>query len=348
MIRKRTNCSKNSRGLSTVSKEAESVKVWRVMGNSQGSAELNIQRVEHLASQLGFRLDRLIEIAENTDSLYVDFEKNVRGKVRKLTMAKKPLELVQRRILTRILCRLPVSDHAFGAIKGRSIRDNALAHASAPFVAKLDIHNFYPSIRHEKVFEFFLYTQRCSPDVARILTKLTTRKYALPLGTSTSPFIADQIISPIDTRIGKMAKMHGLNYTRYVDDLTLSGSFDLTRYTKQLTTIIQQSGFKISHNKLVFYRPNDGQERIITGVQIKEGQVFAPKTYVESLADELRQAQEASRHQTVCGDFDTKAQFQGRIAYVMWLDPSEGHHLLRLYKKVKWKHLEYAGKFSHR
>lgn len=310
------------------------------------TAELGIQRVQHLAAQLGVTAAKLLQVAEDAQNLYVDFSKDVKGKKRDLTMAKKPLDLIQRRILTRLLCRLPVSEHAYGAIKGRGIRGNAASHAKAPFVAKLDIKSFYPSIRHEKIFDFFLYTQKCSPDVASILTKLTTRKYALPLGTSTSPFLADQIISPIDARIGNMAKLHGLTYTRYVDDLTLSGPFDLTDYTKQLLRIIQQNGFKISRNKLVFYRPDDGQERIITGVMVKDGQVHAPAGYVEWLADELKQARDASRQSVTTGTFDTKAQYQGRIGYVMWLDPKQGIRLLHLFRKVQWKHLEHMATLS--
>ncbi len=302
---------------------------------------LRIQPIEHLAIQLGLPRQHIIRCAENANDLYRDFDRNVKGKLRHLTMAKPQLAALQRRILDRILCRLPVSDHAFGAIKGRSIRGNASAHAAAPFVVKLDIRDFYPSIRHQKVYDFFM-SRGCSPDVSRLLTKLSTRNYSLPLGTSTSPFLADQIVSPIDKRIGGLASANKLRYTRYVDDLTISGRFDLAQFADQIIRIIKQAGFAVKRSKLEFYRPDDGKERIITGVRVQDGKIFAPLNYIEILKRELLLAKDASQHERVDRHFDGRNQFRGRVGYVMWLDPKAGRQLLRIYRKVKWRHLEYA------
>jgi len=302
---------------------------------------LRIQRVKHLAIQLGISRERLIDCAENAEKLYREFDRDVKGKQRHLTMAKPALAALQRRILDRILCRLPVSDHAFGAIKGRSIRDNAKTHAASPFVAKLDIRDFYPSIRHQKVYDFFM-TQRCSPDVSRVLTKLSTRQHSLPLGTSTSPFLADQIVSPIDKRISGLTRANGLRYTRYVDDVTISGRFDLEHFADQIIKVIRQAGFAIKRSKIEFYRPDDGKERIITGVRVQDGKVSAPLSYIDLLKRELLLAKEASQHDQVDRQFDGRDQFRGRIGYVMWLDPRAGRQLLRIYRRVNWRHLEYA------
>lgn len=302
---------------------------------------LRIRSINHLADQLGFAADNLLEIAEQASDYYHDFDRDVKGKQRHLTMAKPPLAVLQRRILDRILCRLPVSEHAFGAIKGRSIRDNAIRHAAAPYVAKLDIRSFYPSIRYKKVYDLFIRLN-CSPDVARAMTQLTTRKHSLPLGTSTSPFLADQIVCGIDQRIGGLARKHRLTYTRYVDDVTLSGKFDLAAVTDQIINIIQQAGFAIKRSKLELYRPDDGKERIITGVKVESGQVFAPSTYIQLLRQELIRACKASLHEHVEEVFETRDQYRGRIGYVAWLDPAAGMKLLKLYRKVKWRHLEHA------
>lgn len=302
---------------------------------------LRIQPVEHLAAQLRVLPDRLIDCAKNAENLYREFDRDVRGKKRHLTMALPPLASIQRRILNRVLCRLPVSPHAFGAIKGRSIKGNAKRHAKAPFVAKLDIRAFYPSIKSQRIYDFFR-AQKCSPDVASILTHLTTRDHSLPLGTSTSPFLADQIVHSLDHRIGGLARSMGLTYTRYVDDMTISGGFDLARIADKIIEFVHQLGFKIKRSKLEFYRPGDGKKRIITGVEVREGKVFAPATYVEQLGRELSEAREASQHEIVEGQFQTREQYFGRIGYVRWLDQKAGNSLLKTYRKVKWKHLEYA------
>jgi len=306
---------------------------------------LRLRLIKHLATQLGFSPEVLVDISERVLDFYHDFDRDVKGKQRHLTMARPPLAIIQRRILDRILCRLPVSKHAFGAIKGRSIRSNAIAHASAPFVVKLDIRDFYPSIRFQRIYDFFI-DQQCSPDVARILTRLTTRKYTLPLGTSTSPFLADQIVCPIDRRIGGLAKAHRLTYTRYIDDVTLSGRFDLERLADRIIKIIRQAGFTIKRSKIEFYRPGDGKERIITGVRVQDGNLYAPSSYVDILREELIRARAESLREHVRGDFETRDQYRGKIGYVMWLDADAGRELLRIYRKVKWRHLEYA--IAHR
>jgi len=302
---------------------------------------LRLRTIAHVATQLNFSVEAIVDASERVGEFYHDFDRNVKGKLRHLTMARPPLRTLQRRILDRILCRLPVSKYAFGAIKGRTIRDNAIAHASAPFLAKLDIRDFYPSIRYQRIHDFFI-EQECTPDVARILTRLTTRKHSLPLGTSTSPFLADQIVHPIDERIGGLARSLRLRYTRYVDDVTLSGPFDLEPIAKKIITIVRGSGFSIKRSKLEIYRPDDGKERVITGVRVQAGQVYAPLSYVEFLRKELARAREQSLREKVEGDFETRDQYRGKIGYVMWLDPNAGRQLLRLYRKVKWRHLEWA------
>ena len=98
---------------------------------SQPGKTLRLRSVKHLAIQLGISPYNLLDVSRRAPDYYHDFDREVKGKLRHLCMARPPLAPVQRRILDRILCRLPVSEHAYGAIKGRTIRDNALAHACA-------------------------------------------------------------------------------------------------------------------------------------------------------------------------------------------------------------------------
>jgi len=256
------------------------------------------------------------------------------------------LKTIQRRLLDNLLLRLPRSASSFGQAKGRTIKDNAEVHARSKFILKLDIKDFYPSIHSTKVYKFSIERQECSPDVAHILTALTTYNYSLPLGTSTSPMLADIIVKPIDVRINGMANKVGLKYTRYVDDLTLSGNFPLERMKSMVIKVLRQSGFKTKKEKLIYYRPIQiGEERIITGVRItRSGQISAPLNYVSALESELKNAIYQSRRKEVNGDFHNREHYRGKITYVKWLDPKIGEKLLKLYRKVKWRHLEWAAK----
>ncbi len=282
-------------------------------------------------------------VAENAPTYYRSFEREVKGKNRLLVEATGLLKRLQRRILDNILVRLKPSPMSFGGIRGKTIKDNAKVHAGSAFITKLDIRAFYPSVRSTWVYEFFV-AHECSPDVARLLTLLTTRDFVLPLGTSTSPALADQIVRPIDKRIDGLATEMGLKYTRYVDDITLSGAFPLGRPTRTVARILRQAGFKVKASKLVLYEPDDcSPERIITGVAIRNGRISAPLGYMASLKSELLDAVRQSRHGVVAREFLPREHYRGKIAYINWLDPGQGQRLLRLYRKVKWRHLAWAG-----
>ena len=317
-------------------------------GGQQASKEdgayqtLRLRYLKHLPVILGFSLDSLQQITQNSDKYYREFERKVKGKIRVLVEATNPLKTLQRRILDDILLRIPPSESSFGGARGKSIKDNAMVHLRSRYIVKLDIKDFYPSIHSTKVYKFFI-SQQCSPDVAHILTGLTTHDYALPLGTSTSPFLADQIVRPLDVRISAMARKVGLRYTRYVDDITLSGNFPLERISETVMKVLKQSGFKTKKGKLIYYQPGEsGVDRIITGVSVTEGRISAPLDYVNALKAELKNAAAQSQREEPEGEFNPREHYRGKITYIGWLDPKLGKNLLSLYRKVKWRHLEWA------
>lgn len=326
------NCVSLADSRKQLSKEADS------------SRTLRIRSVKHLASTLGISNEFLLKLKENIPQYYHTFDREVKGKDRTLVEAKRPLKILQRRILDNLLVRLPRSASSFGQAKGRTIKDNAKVHARSSYIIKLDIKDFYPSIHSTKVYKFFTTKQECSPDVAHILTALTTYNYSLPLGTSTSPMLADLIVKPIDVRINGMANKLGLKYTRYVDDLTMSGNFPLERMKRVVIKVLKESGFKTKKEKLIYYRPKFGEERIITGVRIEYGHISVPLDYMGALETELKNAIYQSKRKEVNGEFQNREHYRGKITYVKWLDPKLGEKLLKLYRKVKWQHLEWATK----
>ncbi len=306
------------------------------------SNTLRIRSIKHLSIILGFPIQTLIDLSENASKYYREFSRDVKGKSRDLINPTGKLRSVQRRILDRILMRIPRSDSSYGTIKGKTIRDNATVHANSSYIVKLDIKSFYPSIRSDRVYNFFVDEQECSPDVARILTKLTTYKYTVPLGTSTSPMLADQIVNKIDKRILGMSSKTGLKYTRYVDDITISASFSLERFIPLVSKILKQSGFKTKKEKLEVYCPDDkDEERIITGVRVMKGKISAPSSYVQVLEDNLNDALTQSKGSMLTHNFMTRQHYRGQIGYVMWLDKRLGFKLLKLYRRVQWRHLEW-------
>lgn len=215
---------------------------------------------------------------------------------------------------------------------------NAEQHLRSKFAFSCDISSFYPSIHSSKVYRFFAKTNQCSPDVARLLTRLCTHNYHLALGLITSPLIADQILKPIDKRIARMAEMSNLVYSRYVDDITLSGPFDLARsgFPKTIRRALETNGLLTNAAKDQFGRIGD-PELLITKLRINRGRIDVGMKYLDELCRSLRDLQSLGRGSDFVGPYYTSGQIWGRVQFVSWVNPRRRHHLRKLYSGVAWK-----------
>ena len=226
---------------------------------------LNIRQQKHLARHLGVSVDDLLEVAESAgrwceELLLLDPARP--NKQRTVLNVFGPLRKMQAKMLRQVLLpKLPVSNFSHGGVRGRHIKTNVEQHIGSTFVFTADISNFYPTVSHNRVYRLFVEDFACTPDVARICTKLCTYKHHLALGLITSPILADQVMCRIDARIAGLCRDAGLVYTRYVDDLTISGSFDLKEsgFSDLVQRILREHGFKANPLKHCFGRLTDGQ-----------------------------------------------------------------------------------------
>jgi hypothetical protein len=178
------------------------------------------------------------------------------------------------------LQRLKLPKALHGSVRGRSCLTNARPHVNAQAWLQLDIKDFFPSIHPKRVYRMFVVDCGCSPDVARLLTQLTTTERHLPQGFSTSPAIANLLARPLARRLAKLAFQHAATFTQYLDDMTISGPEHVLRLKNTALKIIRQAGFRVSPNKVKATRK--GQECIVTGVRV-DGGLDAPTALKESL-----------------------------------------------------------------
>jgi hypothetical protein len=88
----------------------------------------------------------------------------------------------------------------------------------------MDVKEFFPHVRHYMVYRMFRHELRFGRDVASLLTRLTTYRSYLPQGAPTSTPIANLLLAaPVDTPLAIHAARWGLRYSRFVDDLAISG-----------------------------------------------------------------------------------------------------------------------------
>lgn len=177
-----------------------------------------------LASRLGVPLQRLRQIASEAPMHYRQFAVVKGHKVRIIRPPLDDLMQIQRRIKTNVLDRLPLSNAAHGGVKGRSPVSNAEPHLGQACVINLDVRKFFDEVRHEMVYRLFRKDLGFGREVSRLLTRLTTHLDRLPQGAPTSTAIANLLLAvPVDRPISREANRTGIRYTRFVDDIALSG-----------------------------------------------------------------------------------------------------------------------------
>jgi len=137
---------------------------------------LNIARTDSLCDFLKIEPLDLDLICQNLihqpHLLYRKMDLLIKGKLRPIVKPLGTLSGIQKRINHR-LQQLPLHGSIYGGRKGRSAIDNALLHCRKPYIIKMDIKDFFPSITNKRVYELFWKKYNCSPDIARILTRLT-------------------------------------------------------------------------------------------------------------------------------------------------------------------------------
>jgi RNA-directed DNA polymerase len=301
---------------------------------------LNLRSVERLAVELRTPVKTLQRVADAPEKFVT--RKTVLGRPgkrdREVIYVTGPLRRLQANVHARLLRpRHRPSVHSHGGIVGRNIKTNLEPHLDSDFVFRADIANFYPSIHYTRVYDLFAGDFRCSPDVARLLTRLCTFDHHLALGLITSPILADCILGKVDRRIRGMCLKHALVYTRFVDDLTISGKYDITSGGSEriVGEILRCHGFSLSESKLELKRFSEAGVAV-TGLRNKRGRLDVLKKYVEDLHGLLEDAERLARGEEPRGDYAPKEKVGGKISFVGWVNRGHLAGLRRRFNAVDW------------
>jgi hypothetical protein len=165
-------------------------------------------------------LERLCSSADN----YREFQKIKKsGGSRTIAAPTPALKRVQKRIAD-LLQRLAPPDFLFAPVSGRSYVGNAAHHLGSKAQRLLDLEDFFPSCTGNKVIWFFTQVMGCSPDVAVMIKKLTTRNEALPQGSPCSPVLAYLCYSDMWSEVDSAVQAGDCKLSVYADDVTISGA----------------------------------------------------------------------------------------------------------------------------
>ena len=127
---------------------------------------------------------------------------------------------VQRGLLRSLLDARLTPHSASACVRGRGAVWMMRRHQRHPFLLSLDIRDFFPNVSRSRVASRLAHLGLGD---AELMASLVTVDDELPQGAPTSVAIGDIALYPLDCRIAGLARAEGLVYSRYVDDLVVSG-----------------------------------------------------------------------------------------------------------------------------
>ncbi len=285
-----------------------------------------------------------------------------RGGLRLLEVPEPQLMAVQRRLHHALLQFVPAHEAACGFVRGRSVREHAAAHAGQPVVLCFDLQDFFASVRASRVHALFA-TLGYGEEVSRALTALCTlatpepvlarlretggftwqqaqrqRDAHLAQGAPTSPTLANLCAFGLDLRLDGLARALGARYTRYADDIAISGPAALAqalpRIEARVAAIARDEGFALNHRKTRCRRAGTRQQ--LCGVVVNRHPNL-PRAEFERLKaqlhDTLRRGPAAANRESHA---DWRSHLRGRIAWAAMLNPAKAQRLQRLFDAIHW------------
>ena len=283
-----------------------------------------------------------------------------RGGCRLIEEPKGWLKAMQRRLLRQHLDHIPVHDHAHGFVRGRGIRGFAAPHAGKAVVVRLDLADFFASVRGTRIIGLFMaagHPERvarmlagicCNRVPAAVLASRSDGRqtggiaaalgdWHLPQGAPTSPALANAIAYRLDCRLAGLAAA-GADYTRYADDLVFSGAREfavgLEVFLIRANAIIIDEGFRVQAKKTRIMRASARQQ---VGGLVVNRQPACPRALRDALKAILYNCvKHGPTAQNREGVNDFRAHLAGRISWVTAHRPEQGRKLQDLFARIVW------------
>jgi len=221
-------------------------------------------------------------------------EDKEKTKKRDIQVPNQFLKKIHKRI-ANLLSYIETPEYLHSAIKNHSYKTNAEVHIGEYSLAKTDISKFFPSTKFQSIFLFFKNTMFCSLDISTILAKICTFDQHLPTGSPLSPILSFYANKKMFDEIYELCNANNINFTLYVDDLTLSGNGCFKIFGKALS-IIRKYGYKTKTEKDIKYLA--GYTKEVTGVIIKNNELRLPNERykkIRLLEEQIKNAKEEDK-----------------------------------------------------
>lgn len=294
----------------------------------------------HLSNLCGVKWNSIQKLIDDNITSYHKFfitKKNGYSK-RKILAPNSDLSAVQKYIKVEILDKVKISDSCYGFVKKKNIVTNAKVHIGNEIVLNIDLKDFFPSISSDRVY--YIFNKICGYDktMSYCLTKLVTYRNFVPQGACTSPTISNIVSFMLDVRLEQLSKKCGINYTRYADDITFSGSSEKInfKFYNFVKKIIEEEGFVVNENKVHFSAKSNRQE--VTGLIVNNNKISVSRTYIRKIKQELYYIGKFGlelhiKNSNIENGFYVE-HLKGKIMFVRSIDYQKGNDLLKEFNKL--------------
>lgn len=243
------------------------------------------------------------------------------------------LKQAQRFFKTAINWVYPLEMNTFYATK---------IHCGKKYVLKMDIKDFYGSVPYPFIEQVIKNVcKRIKNADINYYLMITTVDDKLPTGAPTSAHIANACFSPVDKRIRDYANMLGVNYSRYMDDLTFScdDKYLLNLIEKYVTRTLGNFGYKLNERKTKYI--SDNMQQNVLGVIVNNKDVRLPKKLRRKLRATLHnysvfKSSGAKQIDLKYRTWSEKsiARLKGYLAYAKQVDKKSYNKLINYAKKL--------------
>ena len=279
--------------------------------------------VASLATRLSVSERLLISLLDAGDAEWRQRQVLTGGKLRTLLLPSRRLATVQQVILKRPLEALRIHDASF-CVRRRGALRAAEKHARHPYLLHLDIKDFFPSVSPGQVTES-LKARGESHQLSPLIAQLTTAYGQLPQGACTSVALANLVLYRLDVRLSNLCRKEGVTYTRYVDDLAVSGGQRVSRLEPLVRKIVGEEGWVLGKKGGLY--DGDSQHRYL-GI-ILNAKPNIDRAYIDDLRFVLTQLRRGTAL-----DASQRTRLLGRIEYVKSVNSEVGTRLATRFKEA--------------
>lgn len=252
---------------------------------------------------------------------YSEIEKPKKnGGIRTINPPNKNLKETQRLILDKILIKKPILPCVYGLSKEKGILANAKIHNNKFYqLLVLDIENFFPNIKRNDVLRVFIKLG-FNKENAVILTKICTVNDHLPQGAPTSPYLSSLVSENLDKEIFRYCKKKNLNYTRYFDDIAISGEDINNNDIEFIEDLIFKNSFISNSDKKHFYEKDS--EKLLNGILLKDNQISVSNLYKNKIQESYRVFNQTK-------NTTDERVFKGLLGFYKYINKKEAEEFLK-------------------